>query len=299
MNRRWVLSLLVAIGAISAVTGATVASADFRGGVHGGEVLDRVAGILGIERGELDDAFAQARSEIHDEKQAEALASLVEDGTLTREEVDAISDWLSSRPSAVDGITSTTKAVFKFHRGSLDRLHSNGALNIPAISSELLANLVATDKLSQEDADAIQAWLDVRPEAVDKLVPEPIKQLEGIRPFGGGGLFGFGEDGEPLELEGLREQLEQFRSDLEANRDGLEGELPEFPGFEIPEGGFFQFDGDGFEFEFNGDGPEFFFRGGTGDRFRGFGHGFRGIAPFHDFTPAPADSSSDPEPINL
>lgn len=298
MNRRWVLSLLVAIGAISAVAGATVASADVRGGVHGGEVFDRVAAILGIEREELDGAFEEARSEIHDEKRAEALASLVENGTLTQDEADSINDWLDSRPDAVVGIMPTSRSVFKFYRGGHERLHSTPALNIPPISPELLAKLVENDRLTQDEADAIQAWFDARPGAVDKLVPEPIKLFENLTPFGDGGLYGFGGDDGPLELEGLRERLEQFRSDLEERHPELEGQLPEFEGFEIPEGGFFQFDGDGFEFEFNGEGPGFFFRGGTGDGFRGLRQ-FKGFGPFHNFTPPPTESSSDPEPVNL
>ena len=82
MGRRWILSLIVAIVAVSVVTGA--ASADFHGGMrgmHGNEVLERVATILGIEREDLDDAIEQARSEIHEEKQMSILVSLVENGT--------------------------------------------------------------------------------------------------------------------------------------------------------------------------------------------------------------------------
>jgi uncharacterized protein YggL (DUF469 family) len=279
--------------------------------VRGGEVLDRVASILGIERTELDDAFEQAKSEIKDEKQAEALAALVENDTLTEAEAAAIGEWLESRPAAMDDIKPDIRNVFKFHNGRFDGSRSGSVLDIPSISSEHLARMVEAGKLSQEDVDAIQAWLDARPDAVDKLVPKPMRPLEryapfgeGTAPFGGGGFFQFDGDGEGLDLDEFREQLEQFRSELPGWEDGapgFDGEFPVFPGFEVPEGGFFHFDGDGFEFEFKGDGPEFFFRGGRGDdgrRFRGFGGsgGPGGFGRFHDFTPRTPEPTGNTEP---
>jgi hypothetical protein len=283
MRRRWILSLVVALGAVGAVIGASAVSADFRGGVHGGEVLDRVASILGMDRSELDDAFTQARSELKDEKQAETLAALVDNGTLTGDEALAIDNWLEQRPEALDGIKPDKRSVFKFHGGSLD--HSGSSLNIPSFSPEYLDRLVEAGTLSQEDADAIQEWLDARPESADKLLSNPLRAFEGFAPFGGGGFFQFDGDRETLDLEGLRERLEQFRNDLDLE-DG-------FPEFNLPEGGFFQFDGEGFDFEFEGNGPGFFFRGGPRGHSFG-GHG--GFPRFHDFTP---DTTNDPEPVNL
>ncbi len=311
MSRRWFFKLVVALGAVGVLAGATVASADFRGGVRGGEVLDRVASILGIERTELDEAFAQAKSEIKDEKQAEALAALVENGTLTEPEAAAIGEWLESRPLVMNGIKPDHRNVFKFHKGGLDGSRTGSVPGIMSISPEHLARLVEAGKLSQEDADAIQAWLDARPDAVDKLVPEPVRSLEGftpygehMAPFGWGGYFRFDSEGEGLDLDEFRKKLEQFRSDLEEGSSEFDGEFPEIPGFEMPEGGFFQFDGDGFEFEFKGNGPGFFFRGGRGDdgrRFRGFGGfgGPGGPGHFHHFTPPTTEPADGTEPVNL
>ncbi len=308
----------MALGALGAVVGATAASADFRGGVHGGEVLDRVASILGIDRSKLDDAFTEARSELKDEKQAETLAALVDNDTLTEDEALAIGNWLDQRPEALDGIKPDIRTVFKFHGGSLDHTAPTLTLDIPSFSPEHLARLVEAGKLSQEDADAIQDWLDARPESVDKLIPDPIQAFEGIAPFGdgtmpfGGGFFRFGggldldglsEQLEGLDFDGLRERLEEARKDYPE----FEGDIPDFRRFELPEGGFFQFDGDGFEFdfEFRGNGPGFFFRGGTpGDGheglrgFRGFGFP-EGFPRFHDFTPESPGTTNDPEPVNL
>ena len=294
MSRRWFLSLVVALAAVGALVGATAASADFRSRIPGGEVLDRVASILGIERSTLDDAFDQARSEVKDEKQAEALATLVADGTLTEAEAIEIGDWLDSRPATLNGVKTSTRHGLKFHRGGFHGARPSGALNIPSISPELLARLVEDGKLSQDDADAIQAWLDARPDAVDKLVTEPLKSLEGlfegVAPFGGG-FFRFGEDGGTFDFDGLQERLDQFRKDLESR-------LPEF---ESPEDGFFQFDGNGFEFQFRGNGRGFFFRGGSGGEGPGLFHGFGGFGGFRGFgeTPFEPEPTNAPEPINL
>lgn len=280
MSRRWFLSLVVGMAVVGVLAGATAASADFRGRIPGGELLDKVASILGIERSTLDDAFEQARDEIQDEKQAGALATLVSDGTLSESEAAAIGDWLDSRPVALNGIKTSTRNAFKFHRGGLDGTSGSGGLNIPAVSLELLDDLVANGRLSQDDADAIQAWLDTRPDAVDKLVSNPLKSLEGF--FGGGGFFRFGEDRGTFDSDGLRERLEQFRSDLEGR---------------LPEDGFFNFDGEGFEFEFNGQGPGFFFRGGG----HGFPNGFGGFGGFRGFGEAPhaPEPTDAPDPISL
>jgi len=265
---------------VGVLAGATAASADFRGRIPGGELLDRVASILGIERSTLDDAFEQARDEIQDEKQADTLATLVSDGTLSESEAAAIGDWLDSRPVALNGIKTSTRKAFRFRKGGLDGTSGSGVLNIPTISPELLADLVANGRLSLDDADAIQAWLDTRPDAVDKLVSDPLKSPEGF--FGGGGFFRFSEDGGTTDSDGLRERLEQFRSDLEGR---------------LPEDGFFNFDGEGFEFEFNGQGPGFFFRGGG----HGFPNGFGGFGGFRGFGEAPhaPEPTDAPDPINL
>ncbi|HIF13032.1 MAG TPA: hypothetical protein EYQ82_08520 [Dehalococcoidia bacterium] len=301
MRRRWILSLVVALGATGAVVGATAVSADFPDGVRGGDVLDRVASILGINRSELDDAFTQAKSELKNEKQAETLTALVDNDTLDKDEALEIGNWLDGRPEVLDGIKPGKRSVFKFHGESLDPTASILKFDIPSVSAEHLARLVEAGKFSQEDADAIQTWLDARPESVDKLVPDPMTAFEGNAPFGDGispfdgRFFRFGGE---LDLDGLRERLKGARKD----HPEFHGEIPDSRRFKLPEGGFSQFDGDGFELEFKGDGPGFFFRGGTdGDGYEGL-RGFRGFGfpegfpRFHDFTP---DATNEPEPVNL
>jgi len=280
MGRRWILSLIVAIVAVSVVTGA--ASADFHGGMrgmHGNEVLERVATILGIEREDLDDAIEQARSEIHEEKQMSILVSLVENGTLTQDEADSITHWLNSRPDAVDGIKGPPKNIFKSQKHHLEQLDSNGALNIPSISSELLAKLVEHGKLSENDAYVIQEWLDARPIAVDKLAQKPTELLKGFAPYLRGN--------EPLELELFRKQLEPLREEFKKHRLQLDGNRQE--------DGFLPFKENGWGFEFKGRGSEFFFHVEPGSK----DHNFENLGPFHNFTPQQTESINDPQSASL
>lgn len=261
MRRRWILSLVVALGATGAVVGATTVSADFADGVRGGEVLDRVASILGIDRSELDDAFTLARSELKNEKQAETLTALVDNDTLNEDEALEIGNWLDRRPKVLDGIKPGKQKVFKFRRGSLDPMASILKLDIPSVSAEHLARLVEADKLSREDADAIQNWLDARPESADKLVPDPVRAFERIPSFGdgispfNGRFFRFGAEGFKFEFKG----------------DG--------PGFFFRGGT----DGDGHE-------------GLRGFNSFGFPEGF---PHFHDFTPETPTPATEPEPVSL
>ena len=295
MKRRWFISLVVTIGAVGALAGATVASADVRDRVSGGPLYDRVASILGIERSELDDAFALAKSELQAEQRAEALAELVANNTLTDAEAVAIGEWLDARPAALDGIKSTTHEMFRFHRGDLDLTKPASLLEIPIFTPERLADLVENEKLTQAQADEVQAWLDLKPESVEKIAPKPLPGLErlfeGVTPFGNGGFFRFDNHGDEFDFNGLQEQLERFREELTEQFPDLEGTIPQL---EVPEGGRFQFDGDGFDFnfEFRG-GPGFFRHDFDGDG-PGFFRGFRGFAP----QPAPEPTDS-PEPINL
>ena len=235
MRRRWILSLVVAFGATGAVVGATAVSADFPDGVRGGEVLDRVASALGIDRSDLDDAFAQAKSELKNEKQAEMLTALVDNYTINEDEALEIGNWLDGRPEALNSIKLGKLKAFKFHGKGLDPTTSIQKLDIPSVSAEHLARLVETDKLSQEDADVIQNWLDSRPESVDKLIPDSMRAFEGtpsfrhgLSPFRGR-FFRFGGHDFKFEFEG---DVPEFFS--QPRIDGVEQERLRDFGF--PEG---------------------------------------------------------------
>jgi len=72
-------------------------------------LLDRVCGIYGentgttIDQQALQDAFAQARSEIQAEAMQNRLANLVDKGRITQDEADQYLEWWQSRPDVSVG----------------------------------------------------------------------------------------------------------------------------------------------------------------------------------------------------
>ena len=126
---------------------------------------ERVASILGLETDAVEDAFAQAKGEIADERQDAYLAKLVEDGTLTQDEADAIETWQDSKPDV--------ELELEARRGS-GRWGGKGfgwGRGVMVISDEKLEALVEKGVLSQSDSDALQDWYDGRPDAIAKLMP--------------------------------------------------------------------------------------------------------------------------------
>ncbi|MEE8362512.1 MAG: hypothetical protein V3S18_00415 [Dehalococcoidia bacterium] len=109
MKRRWLMGAMAGVVGSVVIAGAVIADADTPASGPLGDIRDRVAQILGIERSDLDDAYDQARDEIRDEKQDARLADLVEDGVITQEQADEIRAWQDARPDALDGIQPQPK----------------------------------------------------------------------------------------------------------------------------------------------------------------------------------------------
>ncbi|MFC2072889.1 hypothetical protein ACFLUU_09405 [Chloroflexota bacterium] len=61
-------------------------------------LLARVAEILGIDQQNVEDAFAQAQSEMRDEALDSYLQNMVGEGKITQEEADQYKAWLQARP---------------------------------------------------------------------------------------------------------------------------------------------------------------------------------------------------------
>ena len=62
------------------------------------KLLERVAEILGIDQQALEDAFAQARTDVQDATLQDYLDKLVAEGTITQGEADEYWTWWHSRP---------------------------------------------------------------------------------------------------------------------------------------------------------------------------------------------------------
>ena len=119
-----------------------------------GDMLEKVAAKLNIDKSKLEDAFKQVMLEEQQARQNDMFARLVTDGKLTQEQADAYKSWLNAKPADLPG--------FPLFEG--------------AKSTEMLDKLLADGKITQPQYDAYKAWVAQKP-AVELPKPE--------RPAGG------------------------------------------------------------------------------------------------------------------
>jgi len=120
----------------------------------GGDILEKVAAKLNIDKATLEDAFKQVMLEEQQARQNDMFAKLVTDGKLTQEQADAYKAWLAAKPAGVPGFP-----VFD-----------------AAKSTDMLDKLLKGGKITQTQYDAYKAWVAQKP-AVELPKPE--------RPAGG------------------------------------------------------------------------------------------------------------------
>ena len=184
MKRKSLIVFLAAGAlALASIGGVLIANADSGTGKEG--IRERAAEILGVESSALKDALAQAHQEAVDAKIEAFIDSAVADGDITESEATEIRDWLADQPelSGLDG-----------RRGKfgLTWLHHGGNSKAGAILDKLVENgLITEDELT-----AYTGWLDVRPDAVDQLLPANNKSDRGRfkRHGHGKGAYDCGED---------------------------------------------------------------------------------------------------------
>ena len=171
MKKRWIVSsILVGLLTAGLAGGAVLAQAtdsDSKNTDADGrsspmsDVIARVAEILGVEQDEVEDAFDQAITEQAEQKASDGLAKLVEMGVLTQEQSDAYQTWLDARP---DGAFPVTRGFEAMRPGFHGKGFRGFGGEIDEKAAGLLAKLVELGKLTQEEADAYQSWLDDMPE---------------------------------------------------------------------------------------------------------------------------------------
>jgi hypothetical protein len=120
----------------------------------GGDMLEKVAAKLNIDKATLQDAFKQVILEEQQARQSDMFAGLVTGGKLTQEQADAYKAWLNAKPADLPG--------FPFFAA--------------AKSTEMLDKLLADGKITPAQYDAYKAWVAQKP-AVELPKPE--------RPAGG------------------------------------------------------------------------------------------------------------------
>ncbi len=127
---------------------------------------ERVAEILGISSDDVENAMQQAKDAMHDERLDAKFAELVENGTLTQEDADAIRAWQDAKP---DIEFSFTDDVRGFKHGWGHGHFGHGGMMWYG-SSEKTDYLVDQGIITQADADALSEWWDSRPEALDDMM---------------------------------------------------------------------------------------------------------------------------------
>lgn len=102
MRKRWMItSFLVGLLTVGVAGGAVLANEHEDGSPVTGFAA-RVAGILGIDQAQVEDAFQQAQEEMANERLQATLDAQVEAGRITQEQADEYIEWFQSRPD--DGI---------------------------------------------------------------------------------------------------------------------------------------------------------------------------------------------------
>jgi hypothetical protein len=120
----------------------------------GGDMLEKVAAKLNIDKATLQDAVKQVMLEEQQARQSDMFARLVTGGKLNQEQADAYKAWLNAKPADLPG--------FPFFAA--------------AKSTEMLDKLLKDSKITQSQYDAYKAWVAQKP-AVELPKPE--------RPAGG------------------------------------------------------------------------------------------------------------------
>ncbi len=90
-----VVAVVILIGATAGVALAANAEDADR---EPGELLVRVAEILGIPQDDLVNAFKQASQELREQRRDQYFQKLVGEGELTEEQADEYRQWMESKP---------------------------------------------------------------------------------------------------------------------------------------------------------------------------------------------------------
>ena len=169
IRKRWfVVAASVALLAVGLTFGSVFASNAAPGGVFGearyfehrvgghygnnDTWLNRVAEILGVERTELDSAFATASDERANTRFEEYVQGLEDDETLTSDQATAANDWFDERPSNSGPLSLRLSAT-----SDSDKV------------DDWLAKLVENEKLTQDESNALSDWHDDRPDSLPEV----------------------------------------------------------------------------------------------------------------------------------
>ncbi len=93
-----IIGLLATVLLVGSIGGVVFAQTENGDDSQPKTLLARVAEILGIDQQNVEDAFAQAQSEMRDEALDSYLQKLIDEGKITEEEAAQYKTWLQARP---------------------------------------------------------------------------------------------------------------------------------------------------------------------------------------------------------
>ena len=162
--KRKTVAVMVAIGALvlAGVMGATMAWGQTGGRADVGEVdiVERAAEIVGVDAEDLKSALSQAKTEAMQAKVDAFVTGAVDKEVITADEATEIRSWLSAWPE-VSG------EIGRYGKFELAELHGGSER-----SSEKLGWMVTKGLITEQERTAIADWIEDRPEAVGRLLPE-------------------------------------------------------------------------------------------------------------------------------
>ncbi len=165
-RRLWLLPLATLVVAGAVTGGVVLAQGNDSGASQPKDsVLERVAELLDIDPSVLKDAFEEARGDLRAEGIDDLIEKLVADGRLTEEEAGEVRAWLDARPEALAGLG--LRGLGPLHHGGSPRIFKRFEFRVPFQHPHHAAG-----ELSDEDADAILAWIDQFPASLSETGPE-------------------------------------------------------------------------------------------------------------------------------
>ncbi len=153
----------------------------FAASVGSGELLSRVAEILGISEEELKDAFAEAKQEMIAERGEAALDKFLEralaEELITEEEAQEIREWWQQKPEALNW--AMLREAFSRMRQNPDALTNEARGQF----KEMRRNIWQWRQgisAQEEEAGEIRAWRGNKPAALNQMSPQP-RAMKAVR----------------------------------------------------------------------------------------------------------------------
>jgi len=97
-TKKFIVAVLLTTVMLVGSTAGIVLAQENGDGSQPKTLLTRVAEILGIDQQTLEDAFAEAQSEMRDEALDSYLQKLIDEGKITEEEAEQYKAWWQARP---------------------------------------------------------------------------------------------------------------------------------------------------------------------------------------------------------